>query len=117
VTKDLFGRLQDELESREEEEEGEKNSTMLDTLTLPAPLQRIIGKIMRRGELSLEQLAAEMKSTPGEVEPLLDTLVEKRFLEVEGSGQQRRYKPYLGRKRARKLPVSIWESLDDKLIR
>jgi DNA-binding MarR family transcriptional regulator len=114
VAKDLFGRLQNELDSRAEEE---KEATMMDTLTLPAPLQKIVTRFVRLGELSLEQIAAEMKSTPQEIEPLLDTLVKRRFLQVKGSGQQRRYKPYLGRTRGRRLPIGIWDSLDDKLVK
>jgi predicted transcriptional regulator len=115
VAKDLFDRLQDELEAREEEE---KSPSVMDTLSLSAPARKVMTTIIRQGgELSLAQIAAEMKSTPQEVELLLNTLVEKGFLQVEGSGDQKRYKPFMGRKRRRKLPVSVWESLDDKLVK
>jgi DNA-binding MarR family transcriptional regulator len=116
VAKDLFGRLQDELESREEEEK-EEESTMMDTLNLSAPSRKIMTTIIRRGELSLAEIAAEMKSTPREVEPLLNALLEKKFLQVEGSGDHRRYKPSLGRKRRRRIPIDIWDTLDGKLIK
>lgn len=116
MAKSLFGRLQDELDAREQEQD-RKDSTMMDTLALPAPMQKIITRVIRHGELTLEQIATEIKSTPQEVGPLVDDLVTKRFLEVDESGPQKLYKPYLGRKRGRKVPVNIWDSLDSKVTR
>jgi predicted HTH transcriptional regulator len=105
--RNLFARLQDEITSREKEEVG---LAPADLLALPDNLRNLMARITRLGEVTAAQLALELGQEAAEVEVMLADLVEKGYLREE-----KRYKVAFGRKRIKKLPITIWEALDRKI--
>lgn len=88
--------------------------TLLELLELPRGQSELVHMVMRRGEISLDDLSFELKKEQSEVGKLLDDLVAKGFLrsfEVEG---ERRYKIMIAKKTKRELPLQIWGALGDK---
>jgi len=105
---DIFAKLQAEIASREKEEAG---LAPADILALPDNLRDLMTKIARQGEVTVAQLASELGQEETEVEEMLAELVEKGYLQEE-----KRYKIAFGRRRIKKkLPISIWEALDQKI--
>lgn len=105
--KNIFSILQEEIASREEEREMISPAILL---TLPDALRELMLRITRLGKVTASQLAQELGQEEAEIEKLLLQLVEKGYLKEE-----KQYRIAFGRKRATKLPRSIWESLEDKV--
>jgi len=105
--RNIFARLQDEIASREREEVG---LAPADILALPDNLRDLMIRLARLGEVTAAQLAMELGQKETEVEGMLAELVEKGYLREE-----KRYKVAFGRKRIKKLPITIWEALDQKI--
>jgi hypothetical protein len=107
----LFDRLQDELERRERSE----GVSPLDVLELPEDLRAVLQLIARRGAMTAREVAAD---TGAELEPtqaLLASLEQKGFLRVTDATGEPTYKRYLGHRRARTVPLNIWDALSDKV--
>ncbi len=103
----LFGKIQEEIEIRERRE----GITAADILTLPAPQRRVLNKITRSGEMSLTQLSQEVNIPLSELEPMLETLVEKGYLNRRS---QVLYRVSFGKKEGRALPLGLWDSLGQR---
>lgn len=106
----LFHRLQSEIETRERAE----GITAAGLLDLSPELRRLVNLIMRRNQMSLSQIVFELDMKPSEVKTLLDTLTQKGYLKAFEIKGETHYKTFLARKRGRKLPLNIWETLGDK---
>ena len=105
--KNIFSMLQEEISSREKEEERLSPSTLL---ALPDNLRELMLRITRLGQVTLAQVAQELGQDQAEIEKMLSQLVEKGYLRVEKT-----YRVAFGRRRATRLPQSIWESLEKKI--
>ena len=105
--KNIFSILQKEIASREKEDERLSPAALL---SLPDNLRELMLKITRLGEVTSAQLAQELGQEEAEIEKMLSEIVEKGYLREEKT-----YKIPFGRKRATKLPQSIWESLEKKV--
>lgn len=82
-------------------------------LDLPPVLSNIVRKIMREGEINLEDLATDLKQPLANMQQILDELVDKDYLRTFKSDEQVLYKVNLGFKRYRTTPSKIWETLRD----
>jgi len=105
--KDIFSMLQEEIASRENEEEMLSPASLL---TLPDNLRELMLRIIRLDQVSPLQLARELKQEKAEIEKMLSELVKKGYLRKE-----KEYRLAFGRKRATRLPQSIWNSLEKKV--
>ena len=105
--KNIFSKLQEEIADREHVEELLSPSSLL---TLPSALSEILRQLIRLGETTADQLAREIQQDVDETKAALDELASKGYVTRTST-----YKVPLGRKRATKLPGSIWESLEEKL--
>ncbi len=97
--------------------EGEWDATglhMADVLALPDSLRQIINWMMRRGEVSLAEVAAHVGQDEDAVRTLLGELVEQGFVQKMEVGGEVRYRPRLALRRGRRLPEGIWQALGDE---
>ena len=85
-----------------------------DLLDLPIEWRGAIKVIMRRGEMTLTELASELKLGPCEAKKLADDLVAKGHLKVVETEGEAHYAVVLARTRGRLLPPRIWEALKNK---
>ncbi len=83
-------------------------------LDLPDKERKFLSWLLRRGEVSLEQAAAKMKSSGEDTRQLLDSLQEKRFVLAGQSGAGPRYRAVVAPRRGRTLPEHIWKALGDE---
>ena len=107
----LFDRLQSELETRQRME----GITTADLLDLSPELRRIINKVMRQREMSMAEIVFELDMKPSEARELLDTLVGKGYLRAFEMKGELHYKTFFAPKRARALPLNVWDTLSDKV--
>jgi hypothetical protein len=106
---EMFDRLQRELKKRSKVE----GITPADVMDLPEPLRTAMNKMMRRGSMTLSELAAELKLETAETRRLGQMLVENGFLsslEREADGEII-YQTRFARKRG--VPLDVWKALDD----
>ncbi len=85
-----------------------------DLLELPTEWRGAVRLIMRRGEMTLTELASELELGPCEVKKLVDDLVANGHLKVVETEGEVHYAAVLARTRGRELPPKIWEVLKDK---
>ena len=105
--KNIFNILQEEIASREKEEEKLSPAALL---TLPDNLRKLMLRIARLGEVTATQLAQELGQEETEIKKMLSELIEQGYLREEKT-----YRIAFGRRRTMRLPQSIWESLEKKL--
>lgn len=110
----MFDRLQQELKKRSKVE----GITPADVMDLPEPLRTVMNKIMRKGSMTLSELAAELKLKTAEAHRLGQILVEKGFLNSTGGKADSEivYRTHFARKarkRGHGLPLDVWKALDD----
>ena len=106
----LFGRLQQELEAREQV----AGLTMADVLQLPAAERQLVNWLIRTGEVSGSAVATHLGQVE-QAQSLLATLVAKGFLREQESGGEMHYHVRLAPRRQRELPDNIWQALTSKL--
>jgi len=104
--KNIFSLLQEEIASREKEEE---KLSPVALLALPDNLRELILRITRLGEVTSTQLTQELGQGKAEIEKMLSELVEKGYLK-----EKKTYQVAFGRRRGTRLPQSIWKSLEKK---
>ncbi len=109
----MFDRLQQAVDQLDQCE----GITPIDILALPPPLNKVVNKMMRRGALTLNELAADLKLKPAEAHQLGAMLVERGFLRVTepAGGGEIIYKVRLARKsrkRRQGKSLDIWQKLD-----
>ncbi len=108
--KGLFDRLQEEIERTPDE-----GITFSDVLELPQELRTLFNQLARAGEATAEELAEVTGGDLDEVEHGLNELVERGFVVQEQMEQAVIYRPHFARRRSRKLPLGIWEALEELL--
>jgi DNA-binding MarR family transcriptional regulator len=106
----IFDRMQKEIDAREKRE-GITLSVLLD---LSPPLRRLMNRITREGQLSVEEAAELLEETPVEALKTLNAFVEKGYLEREQQEGQWVYRTRFARKRPRQIPVGIWSALENR---
>lgn len=106
-----FKSLHQEIQKRVEV----KGITPIDMLSLPSPLSGVFDRIMRRGLMTVMEMADELKVTRDEARYLVDLLVSKGYLRSVDNivHNDAAYQIRFAIKRKRKLPSSIWKSLDE----
>jgi hypothetical protein len=111
MTKGLFERLGDEIAARE----GQEAISPLDLLELSDALRQLVQRIIRRGQATAQELTGEMGGPEDVLESLLQSLVGKGYLAVVPGTTPPCYKAVLGKRRAREVPVGIWDTLSKKI--
>jgi predicted ArsR family transcriptional regulator len=106
----IFGRIQSEIEAQEKQE----GITLADLLDLSAPLRRLMGRITREGEMTVEAAAELLGESPANARKTLDALVEKGYLERKQQRESWVYRVRFARKRGRDIPVGIWSALEQR---
>ena len=106
----IFNRIQAEIEAREKQE----GITPADLLDLSPPLRRLMSRITRKGELSIEAAAEHLGETVDNTRQMLNALVEKGYLEREEREAGWTYRTRFARKRGRNIPAGIWSALEQR---
>lgn len=104
----IFNRIQTEIEARDKKEEGITPSDLLD---LPPQLSRLMNRITREGEMTVEEAAEHLQESAENARQMLDTLVEKGYLDREERDVGWIYRTRFGRRAGIQLPVGIWSAL------
>lgn len=114
----LFDKLQNELDSREEE----GGISPLDLAELPSKLRKLMRHMLREVEAPFEriaELAAEFdekdRMDEAELKEALEELGKLGWVITFGEGDKITYKVNLRRKRGSQLAASIWSALDNKI--
>ncbi|MBN1814076.1 MAG: zinc ribbon domain-containing protein [Anaerolineae bacterium] len=103
------GLLFTELQGQKEKQEGMRTT---DLLEFPTQQMQLVRYITRQGEATLKAAAEHLGETPANTQQMLDTLVEKEYLErVEKKGGWI-YRMHFARKSARGLPPGVWNAVD-----
>ncbi len=91
--------------------EGLRTTDMID---MPKPLRPILQTIMRRGSITVTDLADELDCDPQEADEIADLLVECGFLRSHDTQEDGQvvYRVKLARTR-RRTPASIWSKMLD----
>lgn len=114
----VFDRLQKRIEDRRKE----GGISVLDLADLSPALRKIMRLMLRQTKMDyvqllavIDQLPAEERLTPSQLDESLSKLSEQAWLIQIGSGERAIYKVNLRRKAGSKLSTSIWQDLDSKL--
>ncbi len=107
----IFKHLQNEVHEREKRE----GITLADLLELDPPLRRLMNRVTRHGELTVEAAAELLEETPEVIAPMLSTLAERGYLVREKGPEGWVYRVHLARKRGTSLPPGVWSALGSQL--
>lgn len=110
MTQGLFGRLQQELELREQV----VGLTMADILQLPTTERKVINWMMRTGAVTSAAVAAYLGQAE-QAQSVLAALIAKGYIRQQESAGELSYTVQLAPRRQRELPASIWQALTEKL--
>jgi len=115
---DLFDRLQNELDNRNEE----GGITPMDLLELPEEMRRIMRKMLRTRTMRKQEIVDFINSwdekdqlTKEDLDNSLTYLVDQGWLIKIGEGDTIGYRVNLRRKKGSSLDTNIWGALDNKL--
>ncbi|MCP4543864.1 MAG: MarR family transcriptional regulator [Chloroflexi bacterium] len=103
----IFDRIQSEIKAQEKQE----GITPADFLTLSPPLRKLMNHITRQGEVTAALAAERLQESDANVGEMLNTLVEKGYLEREKREEEWVYRTRFARKRGRDIPMGIWSAL------
>jgi DNA-binding MarR family transcriptional regulator len=103
----IFDRMKKEIDAREEQE----GITLADLLDLSPPLRRLMNRITREGQLSVERAAELLEETPANAQQTLNAFVDKGYLEREKQEGEWVYRTRFARTRPRQLPAGVWSAL------
>ena len=106
----IFKHMQAEIELREKRE----GITAADLLDLPTQLRRLVNRITREGELTLEVAAEHIGESLAQTSQKLDALVEKGYLRYEKLENPPVYRTRFARRRGREIPAGIWAALEKR---
>jgi amino acid permease/predicted transcriptional regulator len=81
---------------------------MADVLALPDDMRRIVNWMVRRGEVSLAEVAAFTGQDERAAHAMLDALAKQGFVRE----RQGKYQVHFALRRGRQLPLDIWQALD-----
>ena len=108
VSSELFDSLCYQLDARQKV----AGINQMDILNLPPPLDDTLNQITRKGSITVSEFANDLHLAPEQGEHLVKILVDKGYLHTASSGQQTIYKIHFARKRKKRVPTDIWDSLD-----
>jgi hypothetical protein len=115
---DLFDRLQNEMDDRNQE----GGISPMDLLELPDELRKIMRQMLRAGKMSRTKITELVDSWPEEerlqsedLDKSLKSLVTQGWLIEMGEGEFMGYRVNLRRKKGSTLSSSIWGALDERL--
>lgn len=110
MSKGLFNRLQNELDARQKS----PGISMADILTLPSQLSGLVNWMMRKGDVSLDEVIAFLHADQSSAKEILADLIDKGFArEIDIRGKTS-YRIRLAPKKGRDIPANLWSALDDK---
>jgi len=93
--------------------DGEDSSiSMIDIFTLPDSLRHLLSWMLRKGEVTVQEVAQHLKQEESIVIPMLEELVEDGMIRVRQVGEERRYRVLLAHKSNRRVSKDIWSVLD-----
>ena len=92
MSAELFDRLQKEIESLDES----SNLTMTAVFMLPKALTKLLSWIIRNKRVQISDLAAYFEQSDESVQPVVNALVEKKFIEFEENEGKTYYLVNLG---------------------
>ncbi|WP_448562739.1 FeoC-like transcriptional regulator [Trichothermofontia sp.] len=94
--------------------EGEDSSiSMIDIFTLPDSLRHLLSWMLRKGEVTAQEVAQHLKQDEATVVPMLEHLVEDGMLRARQVGEERRFRVLLAHKSNRQVSKDIWSFLGD----
>jgi len=100
MSAELFERLQTELVSLDEA----SNLTMTAVFMLPKALTKLLSWIIRKKHVQIEDLAAYFEQPVEIVQPIIDSLVTKKFIESTEDMGKIYYQVNLGTQRTQPAP-------------
>ena len=100
MSAELFDRLKQELESLDEA----ANLTMTAVFMLPKALTKLLSWIIRNKRVHLSQLAEYFEQSEEVVRPIVESLVEKKFIESNDEMGATYYTVNLGTPKSRPSP-------------
>ncbi|HLF90374.1 MAG TPA: helix-turn-helix domain-containing protein [Anaerolineales bacterium] len=100
MSAELFERLQRELVSLDEA----SNLTMTAVFMLPKALTKLLSWIIRNKRVQIEDLAAYFEQPVETVQPIIDSLVSKKFIERTDEIGETYYQVNLGTQRTKPAP-------------
>jgi DNA-binding MarR family transcriptional regulator len=106
----IFDRIQKEIDERDKQE----GISPADLLDLSSLLRRLMNRITRQGEITVEGAAEHRGETLDNTRKMLNTLVEKGYLEREEREDGWVYRTRFARKRGRDIPAGIWSALGQR---
>ena len=109
--KGLFGRLQNELEQRDKA----AGLTMADVLELPDSLRSLVNWMMRKEEVTLDQVTEYLSQDDKSAQAMISALVEKGFVREYVVKGVHRYRVRIASRPKRELPTNLWNALGGKL--
>jgi DNA-binding MarR family transcriptional regulator len=104
----LFNRLQDELDSREQQD----GISPIDLLDLPPALATIIKQIVRKNGMKLADIAKALNQSPEKAQKALDELVDKGYVRRVEVKEDIWYKAFFRRKADKPIGSGVWAALD-----
>lgn len=107
----LFDRIQKEIEIHEKG----GGVSVIDVLELPPRLRKIMNLVMRRRLVSLEELVEATEQAPEQVRDCLSRLMDKGYLLEIERGEECQYRVIFSRKRGRKVPLNVWDTLGGRV--
>ena len=114
MSAELFERLQRELESLDEA----SNLTMTAVFMLPKALTKLLSWIIRKKRVRVEDLAEYLENPVEVLRPVIESLVEKNFLEALEEDGERVFQVKLGNQSKAKPnptipPKNPWQGFDE----
>jgi predicted ArsR family transcriptional regulator len=106
----IFNRVQKEIDARDKQE----GISPADLLDLSPGLRRLMNRITRGGEITVEAAAEHLEDTPVNARQTLNALVEKGYLERVEREEGWVYRTRFARKRGREVPAGIWSALGQR---
>ncbi len=92
---------------------GEDSSiSMIDIFTLPDSLRQLLSWMLRKGEVSVQEVAQHLKQDEATVTLMLEHLVEDGMLRTRQVGEERRFRVLLAHKSNRQVSKDIWSFLE-----
>ena len=107
----LFNRLQDEIDSREQQ----KGLSPTDLLDMPSELAAVVQKIIRQNGIRLVDLAESLELSQQQTQSLLTDLIQKGYVRQIEVQDEVWYKAYFKRKEGKSGVHSVWSALDKLL--
>ncbi|WP_448570462.1 hypothetical protein [Trichothermofontia sp.] len=93
--------------------DGEDSSiSMIDIFTLPDSLRHLLSWMLRKGEVTVQEVAQYLKQEEAIIIPMLEELAEDGMIRVRQVGEERRFRVLLAHKSNRRVSKDIWSFLE-----